>query len=130
MGAGSFVGGVTRYLIGRAILTWAGEGFPWHTFTINVSGSLVMGVVAALIIRLGDPGSGAWRLLLMAGFLGGYTTFSAYSLDLLTLVRDGRWLPALLYGTGSSVLSFGACALGFYAAQLLLGAQAAPRLSR
>ena len=118
MGTGSFAGGVARYLIGRAILVWAGEGFPWHTFMVNVSGSLLMGVVAALIIRLGDPGMGAWRLLLMAGFLGGYTTFSAYSMDLLTLVRDGRWMAALLYGAGSSAFSFGACALGFYAARL------------
>lgn len=113
MGAGSFAGGVSRYLLGRAILAWAGEGFPWHTLAINVTGSLAMGVVAAVIIRLGDPGHGAWRFLLMSGFLGGYTTFSAYSLDLLTLLHDGHWARALAYGVGSGVLGLAVCALGY-----------------
>ena len=113
VGAGSFAGGASRYLLGRAILGWAGEGFPWHTLTINVTGSLVMGVVAAVIIRLGDPGHGVWRLLLMSGFLGGYTTFSAYSLDVLTLLRDGHWVRAVAYGVGSGVLGLAVCALGF-----------------
>jgi len=111
----SFAGGASRYLLGRAILAWAGEGFPWHTLTINVTGSLAMGIVAAVIIRLGDPSHGAWRLLLMGGFLGGYTTFSAYSLDMLTLLRDGHWVRAVAYGAGSGVLGLAVCVIGFVA---------------
>ena len=119
MGVGSFAGGVARYLVGRAILGWLGGGFPWHTLAINVTGSLAIGVLAALLTRWGaGPGSAGalTRLLLVVGLLGGYTTFSSYSLELLTLLREGRVQAALLYGLGSSAMGLAVCAAGYVAA--------------
>jgi CrcB protein len=120
VGIGSFVGGVTRYLLGRAILAAAGGAFPWHTLTINVTGSLAIGVLGALLTRWGEPANATLRLLLMVGVLGGYTTFSSYSLELLTLAQQGRWTAATTYGVGSTLLGLAACALG-YGAALRLG---------
>jgi fluoride exporter len=123
VGVGSFAGGVTRYLLGRAILAWVGGGFPWHTLTINVTGSLAIGVLGALLTRWGEPANAPLRLLLMVGVLGGYTTFSSYSLELLTLAQQGRWLAVATYGTASTLLGLALCAAG-YAAAARLGAPA------
>jgi CrcB protein len=115
VGIGSFAGGVARYLLGRAILNWAGGAFPWHTLTINVTGSLAIGVLGALLTRWSEPTNATLRLLLMVGVLGGYTTFSSYSLELLTLAQQGRWLAAMTYGAGSTALGLAVCALGYAA---------------
>jgi fluoride exporter len=138
VGVGSFAGGATRYVLGRAIVAQTGAAFPWHTLAINVTGSLAIGVLAALLARweagtggvASSPGASTMRLLLVVGFLGGYTTFSSYSLELLTLLREGRAGAALLYGLGSSVLGLAACAAGYYAAGAVPALYALLRLSR
>ncbi len=122
VGVGSFIGGVSRYVVGRAIAAQLGAAFPWHTLAINVTGSLAIGLLAALLLRTGEPAGLAegtadvWRLLLMVGFLGGYTTFSSFSLELLTLLREGRAFAALGYALSSTMLGLAACAAGYYAA--------------
>jgi fluoride exporter len=116
VGVGSFAGGVTRYVLGKAILGWAGGAFPWHTLTINLTGSLAIGVLGALLTRWGEPANAPLRLLLMVGVLGGYTTFSSYSLELLTLTQQGRWLAAATYGAVSTLLGLAVCAAGYGAA--------------
>lgn len=77
--------------------------FPYATFIINLSGSFVIGLLAELF-RLRVLTSADLRLALMTGFLGGYTTFSAYSLENLSLLREGEWLLALIYALGSVLL--------------------------
>lgn len=79
-------------------------GFPWGTFIINITGSTVMGLIAGYLAFKGEA-SQPWRLFLMTGILGGYTTFSAYSLEAALLYERGALLLAALYVTGSVVLS-------------------------
>jgi len=98
--AGGALGAALRYL-GVRWATQAFPGFPWGTLMVNVAGSLVMGLVAvALMERF--PGSwGRLAPFLMTGVLGGFTTFSAFSLDALFLIERGRMLAALGYVAGS-----------------------------
>jgi len=90
--AGSALGGMARFWGSGVIARAFGETFPWGTLTVNVSGSLLIGVIAALT---GPDGriflSSTTRLALMAGFCGGYTTFSSFSLQTLSLIQDGEW---------------------------------------
>src|SRR5688572_3388499 len=82
-------------LVGRTL----GTGFPYSTFLINVSGSLIMGLVAAWFAFKGDASQG-WRLFLTTGILGGYTTFSAFSLDVALLYERGEIASAAIYVLG------------------------------
>jgi CrcB protein len=81
-----------------------GTGFPWGTFIINITGSTVMGLVAGYLAFKGEA-SQPLRLFLMTGVLGGYTTFSAYSLDAALLYERGELAAAALYVGGSVALS-------------------------
>ena len=85
-------------------LRMLGPDFPYATFFINVSGSAIMGAVAAYFAFLGDA-SQHWRLFLTTGILGGYTTFSAFSLDAALLYERGQWGLAAFYVVGSVILS-------------------------
>ena len=86
-----------------------GPAFPTATLLVNVSGSLAIGVLAGLLSERAAP---AWRLLLVVGFLGGYTTFSSYAVEALALARRGEWLLAAGYVVGSNALALAACAVG------------------
>ncbi len=88
-----------------------GTNFPFGTFLINISGSLVMGLIAGYLAFRGDAAQ-PWRLFLMTGVLGGYTTFSAYSLDSMTLYQRGEIALAAFYIVGSVVLSLAGVAAG------------------
>lgn len=94
--AGGGLGASLRYLTGIAALRWFGPNFPWGTLVVNVVGSFVMGMVAELIIRRLGVGTDL-RLFLMTGLLGGYTTFSAFSLDAVLLFERGALSAALGY---------------------------------
>jgi fluoride exporter len=111
VGVGGFAGANTRYWLGRGIAGWLGAGFPWNTFVINVTGSFAIGVLLTLLTGrlVADP---AWRLLLVVGFLGGYTTFSSYTFEALALAEQGLWLRALLYVLVSNGLGLLAVFLG------------------
>jgi len=100
---GGALGAVGRYLAGLAALRLLGAGFPWGTLAVNVAGSVLMG---ALYVALTERG-GAGRLapFLMTGVLGGFTTFSAFSLDAVALFEEGRIGAAGLYVLGSVGLS-------------------------
>lgn len=112
---GSILGGVSRYFVSGVIARRLGETFPWGTMTVNVSGALLIGTVARLatdstsILASPDP----W-LFAVTGFLGSYTTVSSFSLQTLTLARDGERLRA----AGNVVLSVSLClaavACGFF----------------
>jgi fluoride exporter len=111
IGIGGFVGANARYVLGRAIIDRYGYAFPWGTLTINVVGSLLIGMVLELIAQraVGDP---AYRLLLVVGFLGGFTTFSTFAFEVVTLLEDERWLRAGAYVVASNVLAVAACLAG------------------
>jgi len=101
---GGGLGATLRHFINVFCARCLGTGFPWGTFIINVSGSTVMGLIAGYLAFKGEA-SQAWRLFLMTGVLGGYTTFSAYSLDAALLYERGELMLAALYVVGSVVLS-------------------------
>jgi CrcB protein len=101
-----FVGGgfgaVLRWQLGRAMTGWLGApivtAFPFATLAVNAAGSLAMGLLAGWLARHGGGGGEQLRLLLGVGLLGGFTTFSAFSLEMVMLLERGNYLFALLYG--------------------------------
>ena len=101
VGVGGFLGANARYALTMWLASRWGTAFPWPTLIINVSGSLAIGFLLTLLTEklVVDP---AWRLLLVVGFLGGYTTFSSYTFEALALAAAGEWLPALGYMLGSN----------------------------
>ena len=114
--AGGALGASGRFLTQRAALAWFGPGFPWGTLIVNVAGSVAMGALAVLLARKG----GAAAPFLMTGLLGGFTTFSAYSLDVATLIERGALGPAAGYALGSVLLSVGGLFLGLWAMRAVL----------
>lgn len=90
------VGSAGRYLVGRAALGLFGPGYPWGTLAVNVLGGLLMGLLASLLARFAN-GAEHMRLLLAVGVLGGFTTFSSFSLEVVLMVERGEWIPALGY---------------------------------
>ena len=112
VGLGGFLGAVARYTLGGFLLHMTGQDrFPVGTFTINVLGCLVVGVLAGVAERYDVPGPDA-RLFLFTGLLGGFTTFSAFGLEAMHLVRRGDPGTAALYAGGSVVLGVTAVWLG------------------
>jgi fluoride exporter len=101
---GGGLGASLRHAINMACAKYIGAAFPWSTFIINISGSTVMGLIAGYLAFRGEA-SQPWRLFLMTGILGGYTTFSAFSLDTALLYERGELTLAALYVLGSVVLS-------------------------
>jgi CrcB protein len=101
---GGGLGATLRHLINVTCARYLGTGFPWGTFIINISGSTVMGLIAGYLAFKGEA-SQPWRLFLLTGILGGYTTFSAYSLDAALLYERGELASAALYVVGSVVLA-------------------------
>lgn len=115
LGAG--LGGVLRHSVNLGAARLFGFGFPFGTLTINILGSLAMGLLVGGFARLGDPGQ-TWRLFLTTGLLGGFTTFSAFSLDAATLFVRGAPGTAALYVLASVILSLAALALGLWLMRL------------
>ena len=101
---GGGLGSALRHTVNVVCPRFLGTAFPYHTFIINVTGSTIMGLIAGYLAFKGDA-SQPWRLFLMTGILGGYTTFSAFSLDAALLYERGEIGPALFYVLGSVVLS-------------------------
>lgn len=98
---GGALGAILRHVVSAQMARFAGTGFPWGTFTVNLVGSFLMGVLAALLLRRGEAGPAALVPFLMTGILGGFTTFSAFSLETFVLVERGRPGLAALYAGGS-----------------------------
>ena len=91
---GSGLGGMSRYGISNLIYGLFGRQFPFGTLFVNASGSLLMGFLFVLIMERIDGVGPAWRSLLLIGFLGGYTTFSSFSIETMSLFENGAWLSA------------------------------------
>ena len=105
---GGGLGSTLRYCVNVICPILLGPAFPYHTFIINITGSTVMGLIAGYFAFKGDA-SASWKLFLMTGILGGYTTFSTFSLESIVLIERGEIGAALAY-IGGSVL-FGALGL-------------------
>jgi fluoride exporter len=116
---GGACGSVLRYLVALAGTRWLGPDWPSGTVFVNVSGSLLMGVAVEMITRR-FGGSGELRLLLTTGFLGGYTTFSSFSLDAAVLWERGDTLASLVYVLGSVGLGLVALFAGLALARHML----------
>ena len=94
---GGAIGSGARFLTGRATLAAFGPNYPWGTLTVNLVGGFLMGVLAGSLARFGQGGE-QWRIVLGIGVLGGFTTFSAFSLDTMNMIQRGDWMPALGLG--------------------------------
>ena len=108
---GGVFGVNARYWLGVVINRWTGPRFPWATFTINVSGSFAIGLLSVLLARWLPLFPNA-RLLVVVGFLGGYTTFSSFTFESLALWERGEWGLSLAYMGGSLAAGFAAVVLG------------------
>ena len=115
---GGAVGSLLRYQTGRWLTHIFGPAvmtaFPWATLTVNVVGSLVMGLLAGLLARHGQQGE-TLRLLVGVGLLGGFTTFSAFSLEMMLLVERGQAAAAVIYALVSVLAGLAALYLGLVA---------------
>lgn len=122
---GGAIGGLMRMWVGSLVTHVLGSGFPWGTLVVNLSGALVIGVLAAVWI---DPASAppmmpwhsSWTVL-VAGLLGSYTTVSSFSLQTLELIEAGRVPAALANIVGSVLLCLGGAAAAFLLTHVLLG---------
>jgi CrcB protein len=105
---GGALGAMGRYLTSVAAVRLMGHGFPWGTLAVNIAGSFLMGV---LVVVLGKKGGMHLAPLMVTGMLGGFTTFSTFSLDVLTIYERGQVGLAAGYAAASVILSLGAIAL-------------------
>jgi CrcB protein len=93
---GGALGAAARFLTGKLTLAWFGPDYPWGTLAVNVIGGFLMGLLAGTLAARAQGGE-QWRLLLGVGVLGGFTTFSAFTLDLMNMVERGDWGMGLAY---------------------------------
>ena len=110
---GAGIGGALRHGVNLAGLRLLGPGFPYGTITVNIVGSLIMGLLAGWFAHKADPGQ-VWRLFLTTGILGGFTTFSAFSLDAALLFERGQFALAALYALSSPALAILALFAGLW----------------
>jgi CrcB protein len=105
---GGATGAVMRYLLGAQAMRAFGTGWPYGTLIANVAGGFLMGVLVGVLAFRGGADQEKWRLLLGVGGLGGFTTFSAYSLEVALMIERREWTSAAAYSLGSVVLSVAA----------------------
>ena len=109
--AGAGIGGLARYVAGAWIMAKYGGRFPLGTLVINVTGSFLIGVLMTLLTERFEPHPN-WRLFLVVGILGGYTTFSSFEYESFQAFRDGARLMGMLYIAGSVLLGYVSVWLG------------------
>jgi fluoride exporter len=117
---GGGTGAVLRYLLGVQAVRILGHGWPYGTFGANVLGGLLMGVLAGWLALRGGADQERWRLLLGVGVLGGFTTFSAFSLETALMIERRAWGEAAAYSLASMVLSVAALFAGLLLMRRLL----------
>lgn len=118
--AGGATGAVARYLLGVQAMRALGGGWPYGTFAANILGGFLMGVLAGVLALRGGADQEKWRLLLAVGVLGGFTTFSAYSLEVALMIERRAYGQAAVYSVGSVVLSVLALFAGLILTRRLL----------
>lgn len=115
---GGGIGAALRHAVNRGALALLGPPFPFGTLIVNVLGSFLMGVLAAALVARGETDQ-SMRLFLGTGVLGGFTTFSAFSLDAVLMWKKAEWLSLGGYVIGSLALSVAALLIGMFAARSL-----------
>ncbi len=114
VGLGGAIGAMLRYAGGLIALRLWGATFPWGTLLINVSGGFLIGILTGFLLSLTTESHETTRLFAVVGVLGGFTTFSAYSLDSLFLLQKGDYMLAAAYILGSVIFSILATAFGYW----------------
>ncbi|HXA37743.1 MAG TPA: fluoride efflux transporter CrcB [Phenylobacterium sp.] len=102
---GGALGSVSRYLLNDRVRAVLGTGWPSGIFTINLLGGFLMGCLIGVLAHRGGADQERWRVLVGVGVLGGFTTFSAFSLDVALMIERREWAAAALYSVASVVLS-------------------------
>ena len=120
--AGGAVGAVARYLTGMAAVRSLGAAWPYGTLAVNVVGGFAMGLLVSALALRGGADQERWRLLLGVGVLGGFTTFSAFSLEVAMMIERREWASAFTYSTLSVVASVAALFAGMMLARRLVAA--------
>jgi|TARA_R110000868_G_scaffold35549_1_gene127346 CrcB protein len=112
IGTGGALGAISRHLVGRYMMRWFGSDLPWGTFAVNIAGGLLMGLLIGWLVATDRGDHHMLRSLGAVGFLGGFTTFSAYSLDIALMIERKAWLNAFAYAAGSVILALAALMIG------------------
>ncbi len=111
--AGGALGALSRWGMSLAVTRLMGHGFPWATLSVNVLGSIAMGMLIGWLSKY-DQGYTLLRHAAVIGFLGSFTTFSTFSLDIVVLAERGAWTQAMLYGVSSFALAVGGLVAGLH----------------
>jgi CrcB protein len=114
---GGGAGAVARYLVGMQTLRHLGSAWPYGTFTVNVVGGFLMGVLVGFLAHRGGADQDRWRVLLGVGVLGGFTTFSAYSLEVALMIERRAYANAAGYAGASVILAISALFIGLMLAR-------------
>jgi CrcB protein len=123
--SGGALGALMRYGVGAAAARWwPGTAWPWATFAVNVAGGLAMGLLAGWLALRGGAGQETIRLFAAVGLLGGFTTFSAFSLEAALLIERRQTALALGYVCASAVLAIAAVFAGLWLARRAFGVAA------
>ncbi len=115
VGAGSFVGGVSRYLV-SSLMRGGAAGFPWGTLTVNLLGCFLIGLIGGLLLRATEP-SGGWSFLLITGFCGSFTTFSTFSRESLAMLQCHNIAGFSAYIAVSIIAGIALTAFGYWLAR-------------
>lgn len=115
VGAGSFIGGIARYIVSLA-MKGISKGFPWATVLVNLSGCLIIGLLWGFLSRNASE-STSWGLFLTVGLCGGFTTFSTFSKEALTMLQTGQIWGFASYIALSILAGIALVALGYYIAR-------------
>ena len=118
VGLGSFIGGISRYLLTYFIQAKSSSLFPYGTLTVNLLGCLVIGIVFAL--SESKLLSFDWKLFLATGICGGFTTYSAFSMETFSLLRNGALSSAMVYVLATILIGFVATCMGFYLTRMVV----------
>lgn len=116
---GGALGASCRYGVGVAAAHFGNGQFPWGTFVVNIAGSIILGMLAAILTFSWSP-SPEMRAFLVVGVLGGFTTFSAFSFDVVLLIERGRFELAAIYMVGTVALSVAGLLVGLRLTRMVL----------
>lgn len=116
--AGGAIGSVLRYAVSTGVYSILGRNFPYGTLAVNVAGSFLMGFLFVLMVERLDM-SGMWRMAILVGFLGAFTTFSTFSIETVNLIQGGDYMRALLNIAISVAFCLAATWIGFRLGRLI-----------